>query len=285
WPDDAAADAEDEYQLRDEGDTPQPARKLAEYYRGRTPAVSPALPAVAPPSPPRHPFLSGTFTFPWYLGSLPVWIYTTSGLTVAILLLTLLYQIIYWAPTAVLALGVPVGLITCGAFSYTSVMYLHIVHQTAEGFDAIDDWPASGWTEWFWSLPSTLGVAGLAVAVGWLSRSLFFFQDSAIPLVAVPLVLYPVLQLCVLDSGSVLIPFSARILGTFATHPLAWGTFYSVTLPLGAAFCLLCQETVSDPPYGSLLFLVPLAGTLILIYGRLLGRLASRFDPEPGGRR
>ncbi|MDH3717710.1 MAG: hypothetical protein OES79_06260, partial [Planctomycetota bacterium] len=225
-------------------------------------------------------FLSGIFSFPWYLNSLPVWIYMTFGLTTAALLVTFLYHIMHFDPTIGLVIGVPVGSITIAALSYAAVIYLHIVQQTAEGFDAIDDWPASGWREWFWTLPCTLGVVGMAALVGWIFSSLLF-GGSWIPIVAVPLILYPLLQLCVLDSGSVTMPLSRRILGTFATHPIPWAVFYVMSLSLLGAFGFLCWLTFVDPPYVTMLFLAPVSATLILIYARLLGRLAASFDPEP----
>jgi hypothetical protein len=282
-PNDTEAEQDDdEFKLLDDDDNAaDPARKLAEYYTQRPPVASLTPTVTLPPPPPRHPFLSGIFTFPWYLGSLPVWIYMMFGLTTAALLVTFLYHIMHFDPTIGVVVGVPVGSITIAALSYTAVMYLHVVQQTAEGFDAIDDWPASGWLEWFWTLPSTLGVVGMAALVGWIFSSLLF-RGSRIPIVAALLILYPVLQLCVLDSGSTIMPLSRRILRTFATHPVPWAIFYAMSLSLLGAFGFLCWLTFVDPPYVTMLFLAPVSATLILIYARLLGRLAASFDPEPG---
>ncbi len=281
-PNDAdTAPDDDDYQLLDD-DPPavDRARQLAEYYT-QHPAGSSLTPtARQPPPPPRNRFLTGVFTFPWYLSSLPVWIYMTSGLTASALLVTFLYHIMHFVPTIGLAIGMPVGMITIGSLSYAAVMYLHVVQQTAEGFDTIDDWPASGWLEWFWTLPSTLGVLLMAAVVGWLVSSLLW-GGWWIPIVAVAVVLYPVLQLSVLDAGSVMIPYSPRILGSLVAHPLAWAAFYAVSLTLLAACGFLGWLTFVDPPYVTMLVLAPVSATGVLIYARLLGRLAGSFDPEP----
>jgi hypothetical protein len=176
-------------------------------------------------------------------------------------------------------LGLPVGLLTAAVLSYVSAMYLCVVRETAEGGDAVNDWSTDGWREWFWTLPSTLGMLVIALVAGWFAGRLTP-ETWWLPALVVTLLLYPVLQLCTLESESVIMPVSWRILRTLLTHPVAWAVFYLETSALAIGFCLLAYFVFADPPYVSLMILAPFLSSLILVYGRLLGRLVWCFGPE-----
>jgi hypothetical protein len=201
----------------------------------------------------------------------------------ALLLVTFCYHMLNIMFVLGRILGLPVGILTAAVMSYVSAMYLCVVRDTAEGCDAIEDWSDESWRERFWTLPSTLGMLIIALGAGWfigrLAGDIWW-----LPALLIALLLYPVLQLCSLDADSVIMPVSARILRTLSTHASEWAIFYVETSALIFGFCTLAYAVFADPPYVSVIILTPFLSTLILVYGRLLGRLASTFGPEEGQR-
>ena len=60
----------------------------------------------------------------------------------------------------------PGGVVVLGLLSYSSAAYLCVIQETANGAHRVEDWPSSAWREWFWTLPSTLGLLTLAGVIG-----------------------------------------------------------------------------------------------------------------------
>lgn len=236
-------------------------------------APSESIKRGARPKPPRRPMISGIFTFPWYVSSLATWVLIVLGMTVAAVLLAFCYQLLNTMFVAGRIIALPVGIIVTLAASYASANYLAVVQATSEGIDGIEDWPEGEYREWFWTLPYSLGMLAAAGVVGYFVN-LVVWTQSWIPMVSVMLILYPVFQLSSLEAGSPMIPLSKPILATLWKYPRGWAVFYAGSaLPIAILLWIFC-ECFPRQPYVTILVFAPLAAAVLLIYGRMLGRLA-----------
>jgi hypothetical protein len=130
-----------------------------------------------------------------------------------------------------------------------------------------------GWREWFWTLPSTVGMLGIAAAFGWgLS---FLVPASMWITVGLSLVLvYPVLQLSTLETGSPLAPVSLMVARSLVQRPVVWLAFYAVSLAMIGAICVVARVAWHDPPIITMFIMGPLVTVALFFYAWLLGQLA-----------
>ena len=148
----------------------------------------------------------------------------------------------------------PVGILIFIGLSYASALYLGIIESTSHGHTTPDDQLQGDWRDWFWTLPATLGVLLMAMFVGWLISR--FATESTWPIIGVTIwLLYPVLQLSTLETGSPAQPFSLPVLSSLPTRPLIWMTIYGVSFLLGASDLLvgpvlLARASVRDHAVG-----------------------------------
>jgi hypothetical protein len=110
--------------------------------------------------------------------------------------------------------------------------------------------------------------------------------ESLVPLAVVPFVLYPVMLLSALESGSPAVPYSPHIFRSLKTVWWAWLALYLQSGVLFAVWLWLTVEFFPDQPFGTLAIAAPALAAITLIYARLLGRLvwcakrASEMSPE-----
>jgi hypothetical protein len=173
-------------------------------------------------------------------------------------------------------IALPTAVIIFLALSYGSAFYLGIVESTSHGRTSPDDALSGSWQGWFWSLPSTLGMAAAAAGIGWLV-SLPFAGAGWEVIGVTAVLLYPLLQLSMLETGSALAPISLKVFRTLGTRPLAWISVYAVTLVIFTLVALLARVAWRDPPYVTMLVMGPVATIALLVYGLLLGTLARWF--------
>jgi hypothetical protein len=105
---------------------------------------------------------------------------------------------------------------------------------------------------------------------------LLSFVRLPIPVIgiAVTFFVFPVVMLSVLQANSLAVPVTLPVLKSFVTVWWAWCLFY---LETGIIFLMWIGVTVAaviTQPYVAVLISAPLLGAIILIYARLLGRLA-----------
>jgi hypothetical protein len=175
-------------------------------------------------------------------------------------------------------IAIPVGIVVAIALSYVSALYLGIIESTSTGRTEVDSL-AGDWRDWFWTLPATLGMLSIAAFVGW-------FLSLGLPvnvwfLIAVcALVLYPILQLSSLETGSPFAPLSIPVLKSIGQHPYGWFVFYAVTFALANVLWALIKLTWRDPPYSTVLIMAPLVCVALLVYAWLLGQLAFLISSD-----
>jgi hypothetical protein len=213
------------------------------------------------PPAPKAPFLIGVFEFPFYPSTLQ-----------CLIPLSLLL----WFAAVVLVFSASLRatlMVLVFTFGYMAACCLRIVELSAEGVDAIDDWPAAAeWKEWMWAFFQVLSYLVQAILVAffltWWSGFLYW-----IPTVVIVFITFPIIALAAMEAGSCL-PTSTVVLQTLKTHPWAWATFYAEATLLVGAWCLLMLLGVLLAEEWSGLLSVPLFAAVALIYARLMGRLA-----------
>jgi uncharacterized membrane protein len=174
----------------------------------------------------------------------------------------------------VYTIAIPVGVVTFAALSYVSVCFLSIVETTSAGHTEIGEALYGGWREWFWTLPTTLGMLAIAAAVGWgLS---FVVPLSTWLLIRLSFVIvYPILQLSALENGTPLAPVSTMVLRSLAKRPVAWVVFYALTLLLISVVWLVGRLAWYDPPVITMIIMGAVAAVALFVYAWLLGQLAK----------
>jgi DNA-directed RNA polymerase subunit RPC12/RpoP len=235
--------------------------------------------------PQRHPMLSGVFNFPFYAEVWPQWIGLTLGLLAASPLMILAVAVLTASPDSMLgalpefaaafffASGVVAGLLwSFVAFS----RLLAILQDTAEGNDRIENWPDPVFFDWvlesFYVFNSILvGLAAGAVlgsllgAIGlphWLaiSAGLFF--------------VFPICLLSMLERGSAWNPVSPPVCASLFSRCSDWASFYLASGALLAPFLVCAGVVLYFVGLWGAMLVVPLWMIVVMIYFRLLGRVA-----------
>ncbi|HEX3997257.1 MAG TPA: hypothetical protein VHX65_01785 [Pirellulales bacterium] len=234
---------------------------------------------------PHRAFLSGVFEFPFYLDVLPQWIKLAFTLTLE---LTLAWWIIelsqhsagrdFW--TSGIAIGSLVMLAPAVLFGFiwiamTWAVGSSILEDTAAGMNHIDNWPESLVLD---DLPSLVFPAvGLflsalpGVTIAWLSgKSVpeFWFIAPSIVL------LFPFVLLSILETGSVFVPFSMPVFRCLRKRPGTWIWFYGESTIVITVAALTSVPLWLKGEWPRFAFAAVLATAAIIIYFRLLGRLA-----------
>lgn len=298
----------------------EPARRHApdlvvgEYDMGSSPPAvvisvsAPPLPAaikhrVPVSSLPRHPLLSGIYTFPWRADVANRWCVLTLALAGSGCIVWLAFGSQLSPDNADLAGGGGLGAavaVSGGAFgatafftslwtwSFAAACGMAIVRESASGADEIVEWPTLDWRDWFYNLLFLLYIAALAsvasIGAGWLTNALGAAPGiSWAARVAAGFAAFPFLMLSALESGTALFPVSAPICRSLFRLPLAWLVFYfqtSVWLAILVTIAVLGLLW----PYTVILLLAPAVAAYIFIYARLLGRLGwlivERLEPQ-----
>ncbi len=233
--------------------------------------------------PPRPLYIAGVFSFPWRRRSIVPWLVISIGsmlfglITVVAIggLLSGSAQGAIAAGAAVLVL-VWVGLLT---FSYAAACLFSVVDMTTYNYDLDEDWPEPDWRERVWPLAWVLWLMFLANVPGFVAAYASGATLGAIwslQVVAVA-ILFPFLLLSSLEADSFFIPLSPPIARSLLSEGLSWLGFYALTMCLIAGWSFLTVEGFFESPYLAIIVTAPVFGALVLIYARLVGRLAWKI--------
>jgi DNA-directed RNA polymerase subunit RPC12/RpoP len=240
------------------------------------------------PPPPRWTFFSGVFQFPWYRNNVTRWMILSFGLAVIGEMLVgalALFGIGVGGGIgsfAVVAMGfliLPISWSSIWTLSYAAGCLLAVVEETAAGNDEIN-WPDDGWRERVWKLLYAgylLVLSALAgTAVGSLAQLLAVeFWWSAL---ATTFVLFPIVLLSSLEAGTPWAPLTPPIIRSLVVSMWCWGVFYiEITLLATPWVALVLVGVQLRHPFWTALVAAPPLAALLLIYARLLGRLAWRI--------
>ncbi len=232
--------------------------------------------------PPEFTFFSGVFSFPWRGPNITRWVAISFGMTCTGELMVATVDFLRGGvglgtlAGPILALFVSIMALLTGAF--TAPCFLAAVQDTADGFDEVQESTLPDWDQWFFSLLSVLSVWLLSGTLG-------------VPLTLIPeigpsgvlignLLFVPILILSALECESFLLPYSPAVLSSLRRNAGAWLVFYLVSSVLVACwFGLSLLATLA--PYLSVVVLAPTFAAVVLIYARLLGRLAWVITGSP----
>ena len=239
------------------------------------------------PEPTRLPFLVGVFNFPFYLRTMAAWGMIAIGLMTTLLgvVVCIYFADMGFGVVAVRCFGVPVLLIATLTLSYASACCLMVVETTAEGYDEVIEWPSGFWRDWFFTFMAVLVLLALAAAIGGVIGKVLE-TGVWIPAAVSAYVLFPVFILSTLEAGSVTVVVSWPVVRSFSTVWWGWLLFYVETGVLIAIWAVPTVAFFVPHPWVTSLFSGPLLGAVMLIYARLIGRMAWCFgeygDRESG---
>jgi hypothetical protein len=229
------------------------------------------------PLPPRWPMLTGVLAFPFYLKSLEVLVYASIGLMVSGWLF--MFWVAYGAfggPQTVYYLGLPACAAITLTFGYLTTCCLTIIESTAAGWDSFDISPGIDWKEWTWNLTHVLALVAQAGLAGYAVQ-LLAPTRSWLPMIAVTYAVFPVVLLGALAADGAWLPLAiGAVLRSMVQKSWAWALFYFEMTPMVVAWSYITVTQLSGrAPWLTPLYSAPLLAIIVLIYARLIGRLAA----------
>jgi DNA-directed RNA polymerase subunit RPC12/RpoP len=229
---------------------------------------------------PRWPLVSGVLPFLISRGVPVIWLLISMGFAAAA------WALLTGIATANSESGAFTGVPLIGGGSAilmitTAAAYsclLQIIMETSEGNRTVYHWP--GFTDWLASL-LWFGVAvPFSALPGWaIGQIPGVGNDPHLPAVITAgsiLILLPIIMLSQLDINSPAGLLSGRILASLARCPFSWMFFY-VEIAALAAICGGSTYFVATKYPNAVLWLVLLYVAALLLFARLMGRLAWRL--------
>jgi hypothetical protein len=244
------------------------------------------------PKLPRHPMITGVFTFLFQLGTV-VFAVTLSVLAAAVLgfgVMALGFGTVATVPTWTFSMLMSVAAIVLGVIwlIVASECLLCILQDSAAGNTRIENWPDAVWLDWigdsFYLITSGVGSAGIGLGAVWLCGRIEV--QTRIPLPLGVFVFFPILLLSTLETQSPLVPISPIVLRSLFRSCSTWAVFYFeaafvVLVPAGLLWLTNALRYSADlGGAGAQVFVLVISATAAavvisaMIYFRLLGRLA-----------
>jgi len=270
----------------DQGSEPPGYRRVVAASAERWAFVETRRRERAPGPPPRRPLLSGVFGFPaaraartWWLwlslllalavflfvrgmtmvgepvggvGNLPIWIIAliTSSLGVMALLV--------WLPVA-------------------SAFAVAVIHGAASGDDTLEELTEAPFLDWVLDGLFVINSLALSTGVTYGAARLMGAEQGVVRWVCGGglLLLFPVVLLSMLETGSPLRPFSPPVWRSLIANGLVWLAFLVESALLWGAVAAWTASLVTGIPAALEIVLAALLGMYaMIVYCRMLGRLA-----------
>lgn len=232
------------------------------------------------PDPPRWTFFSGVFTFPWRGVNMVRWVAMSVGMSVTFVLA--------WQTAKMLGLfgglgneavmGIPLSMVTVAlalaTFALSAVCLVAAIQDTADGHRDPQEESMPELNQWLFTFISVFTLFALAAALG---TPLTFIQEigPAACLVSGVLV-FPILLLSAMEADSFFVPYSPVVLATLRHYWHGWLAFYLIVGAMLGLWIFAFGALVREAPFAALVLSGPVLAAMLLIYGRLLGRLAWR---------
>jgi hypothetical protein len=170
------------------------------------------------------------------------------------------------------------GTLAVGWAGVFIVDLLAVLGDTAAGADEVGHWPnAAAFVDWAGNtffVINSLAMAGSAgYGLGWLLLRAKLRGDIA--MIAVPVMLFPLVLLSMLEVNSPFVPLSRAVLRSLAPHWRAWIGFYLESiLLLAATGGVAIAAMLPQSPFLAIPILALTTVASSMVYFRLLGRLA-----------
>ena len=172
--------------------------------------------------------------------------------------------------------AVPTGILCAVVASYVSHYFLTTISATYYETVSVDESSIADWREWFWTLPSTLGMLIWALLLGYLI-------SVPLPVYRMPIMIgviffaYPYFQLSTLETESPLIPVSGQLAATFVSHPVAWLLFYVVWALVFGLIAFIEISLARRWPIAAVVLAGPIMAAVVVGCSLTLGHLAKTF--------
>ena len=235
--------------------------------------------------PPKWTYFSGVFTFPWQGVNRTRWAAMSFGLCVTGVLA---WQTaddlgLFSRVSGVALMGLFLGIVTIAlalaTFSLCAASLLACIQDTADGHAEPQESSMPEWNQWLFTLLSLTSLWAASAAIGF-PLSLIEPIGPAACFVS-SMVVFPILLLSAMEADSFFLPYSPNVLGTLVRYWYGWLMFYLLTTLMFAAWVAAFDAGIRESPYLAMLLSGPVVAAMILIYARLLGRLAWRASGAP----
>jgi hypothetical protein len=228
------------------------------------------------PDPPRWTFFSGVFGYPWRGANLSRWAAMSFGLGVSLALCIKTIELLSTWDGDLLGLLMIVGAVIVSLLTsaFVTPACQVAIQDTADGHDLAQDSSMPEWDQWMMTTLSWLMLGAASAALGYpLSLAI---GPSAF-LISLWL-LFPVLLLGSMETNSVVMPVSVPVLQSLLRCGHLWLMFYLVATPVFGGAIIAAESLYPKFPGTVLLLGGPVLAAVLLIYSRLLGRLAWRIS-------
>jgi|GEM_PF-1392954 len=234
---------------------------------------------------PPWPLVNGVFSFPFQSNSLVCWAKMTLG---AMLVLGVAAFVLAQV-RSIDQVGIGLGYVAMAAgmlytmgfvcilavfFSFwISSSALKIVTATANGAERIEEWASEDFLDWAFEALYLVNSVVISLLAGWGLQALFPRLPPDVPVIGSLFVLFPVILLSMLETGSAMNPISPALVKSLFWQWYAWLGFYA----LAATLLVVVAGVVLGlwlwlglwATFPASLVIAP----ALMIYFRLLGRL------------
>jgi len=150
---------------------------------------------------------------------------------------------------------------------------LKIVTATANGAERIEEWASEDFLDWAFEALYLVNSVVISLLAGWGLQALFPRLPPDVPVIGSLFVLFPVILLSMLETGSAMNPISPALLRSLFSQWYAWLGFYALAAMLLTVVAgLVAGLWLWIGPWSAFPSSLVIAPAL-MIYFRLLGRL------------
>ncbi len=227
------------------------------------------------------PWQESVYEFPFSLKVLPLWVAMSATIIICGLMINMINELsreISRETMFAVFISIVLSFVTLCVSAVVAPHLLWIVRFTAEGHWSAPHWPSSDLFDRLYSIALLFTAFALSVAPA-------AFVGSALHLVGLPswiaipvaLIPFPILLLSMLDADSLFTPLTRHVYATLSEHRGTWVRFYQITLSIAAAMVVLLAGAVYLRPVEGSVLAAIIVPWYLLVYFRLLGRLASQL--------
>ena len=229
---------------------------------------------------PDRPLLSGVFTFPFYPGCWPRWIGLSAWLMAAMYLLQIAaaFHAGNAAERFIAVMGTAFAFMI-GVFASAVAMVhgMSILRETAVGQDEVEDWPDAMFLDWIGECFYVLVAVSVAVlpGVGLFGLLGQYTGEAGTSIVLVTMFLFtPIILISMLEKNSPLSILSWPVVRSLGYCWWAWIKFFLITFLLFGVAGFSSIAALRHIPYLGAALAVMVMMAAMMIYFRLMGRLA-----------
>lgn len=234
---------------------------------------------------PRWPLINGVFSFPFRVNSLVCWGKMAAGAwlvqgvgVIALSQVRAIDQTGVGLGYLVMAAGMlyAIGFVSVVAVAlsfWISSSALKIVTETANGVDRIEQWASEDFVDWLFEALYLVNSVVLSLMVGWGIQALAPRLPADLTVGVSMFVVFPILLLSMLETGSAMNPISPALLKSLFLQWWAWLGFYALAAMLLAAVAAVLLGLWLWLDLWSIFPSSFVIAPALMVYFRLLGRL------------